>query len=174
MIHRIKIEARLLDLRGKLVKYLVSAFLGLALVSPSFAQHDDTDVEEIIVIGELTKSAAEEQIIAVEDELYRMFNEKNGDSKLNMECYRVTPTGSHFSHRLCEPRFLTRARQDNIKDYASGVGVLLTPDALQQQVKDDMDKVNAVYTRLLKEDPIFAEVAAILAALRARLAQLNN
>ena len=151
--------------------------LALTLVLFSFnlttAQEIDTDIEEVIVIGKLTKSAVEAQIILVEDDLYRQFNAKNGDSSLNLECRREVPTGTHFDQRVCEPRFLSRARQRNNSDYSAGISTLFTPEQLLASTKEDFDRLNAIYAKLIAEDAAFAEVTGILAALRARLNELQ-
>jgi len=113
----------------------------------------------------------EEQIIEVETDIYRILNANNGDDMLDIECRSEIPTGSHFPQRVCEPKFLTEARQENNRDAVTGTDDLLTPDALRDEVAAEFEKLNAVYARLLEEDEIFAEIVGILGALQARLAQ---
>lgn len=153
-----------------------SLLLGLLVTANTALAQDNTVIEEVIVIGQLSRSAVEEQIIAVEEDLYQQFNAsnaRNGISELNIECRRERPTGTHFPQRLCEPVFLTKARLQNNRDFAADLATRMTPEQLQAQVADKFAEMNAAYSKLIQEDEIFAEVVGILAALRARLAQLQ-
>ena len=142
--------------------------------SPLVAQ--DGDDEEVIVISELSRAEVEEQLEAVEDDLFRQFNAYNtgqGNEILNIECRRETPTGTHFPVRVCEPVFLSRARQENNRKFAADLETRFTQQQLESVVADQTAAMNAAYAQLIEEDAIFAEVVGILAALRARLAELQ-
>jgi hypothetical protein len=130
-------------------------------------------IEEIIVISELSKPALEAQIIAVEDDFFGLFNERNGDKNLDFECRREVATGTHLPQRVCEPFFLIKARLANNSNFSAGTDVLLTPDALQASLARDYERLNAAYAKLLKDEPRFSELVAILTALRARLTELQ-
>ena len=41
----------------------------------------ESEIEEIIVIGELSRSAVRAQIVRVENDIYRFYNEHNGNQK---------------------------------------------------------------------------------------------
>jgi len=133
----------------------------------------DEAIEEIIVISELTKPALEAHIIAVEEDFFGLFNEKNGNKNLDFECRREVATGTHMPQRVCEPVFLIKARLTNNRNWAAGTDVLLTPDTLQATLVRDYEKLNAAYAKLLKDDPRFSELVAILTALRARMTELQ-
>lgn len=146
------------------------------LAAHSTLAQEASDIEEVIVIGELSRAAVEEQIIEVEDDIFRQFNAsnaRNNTRELNIECRRETPTGTHFPQRICEPVFLTRARLQNNRDFAADIATRLTPEQLQALVAENYKEMNVAYARLIQEDVAFAEIVNILAALRARLAQLQ-
>jgi hypothetical protein len=130
-------------------------------------------IEEIIVISELSKPALEAQIIAVENDFFGLFNEKNGNKNLDFECRREVATGTHLPQRVCEPVFLIKARLTNNSNWSAGTDILLTPDTLQASLARDYEKLNAAYAKLLMDDPRFSELVAILTALRARMTELQ-
>lgn len=139
----------------------------------SYAQDDaDSEIEEIVVIGELSRSALEEQIVMVQNEIYRIFNDKNSSDDFDFTCRTMTPTGTHISRRICEPKFLARARQRNITDSLDGLDILLSSETLQAHLKREYEQLNAEFTKLYEEEETLAEVMNILAALNSRLAQL--
>lgn len=137
-------------------------------------QADDSEIEEIIVIGELSRSAVRARIIQVEDDIYHFYNARNTDKKMNIECRNVALTGTRISQRVCEPVFWTEARaretQNFIKEW-SGVAEL---ENLSDQVASEFEEMNTFYAELIQEYPAFAEALAILADLKAHLAELDN
>lgn len=155
---------------------LQGAVLGMLLSAQVVFAQNDSSIEEVIVIGELSRAAVEAQIIAVEEDIFQQFNDSNarlGTTDLNIECRRETPTGTHFPQRICEPLFLTKERQRNNRDFAADLATRLTPQQLQAQLADKYDEMNAAYAKLIQQDQKFAEVVGILAALQARLEQLK-
>ena len=159
------------------MKYAVIAVIALiSLVgsSFSFAQEQDPDIEEIIVIGELTKSAVEEQIILVEEDVYRLFNANNSSDEFDIKCRSAVPTGTHFAQRVCEPTFLVKARQRNNSNFVLGLELRLPIESLQAELVEEFAQLNAEYAGLITNNEIFAEVVQILGLLQARLAQFDN
>jgi len=75
---------------------------------------DKPEIEEIIVIGELSRSAVRSQIIRVETDIFNFYNANNGNKKLNIVCRQVALTGTRISQRVCEPVFLTEARSQRL------------------------------------------------------------
>ena len=130
--------------------------------------------EDVIVISELTEAQVNEQIIAVETDLYAMFNAQNTDKNFNIECRQATFTGTHMPERVCEPVFLTMARVENNRDFVEGLSMLLSADALREQLKVEFDSLNEQLARLAKDNQQFAELRAILNSLRLRLNELKN
>ena len=91
---------------------------------------EDSDIEEIIVIGQLSRSAVRSQIIRVEADVYNFYNANNGNEKLDIICREVTLTGTRIPQRVCEPVFLTEARNREISDFVrdfSGIAELQSP-----------------------------------------------
>lgn len=132
------------------------------------------DIEEIIVIGELSKPALRAQIIRVENDIYNFYNEHNGDKKLDIECMEIALTGTHIKQRVCEPVFWSEARQDQtrglIKEW-SGVAEL---EHLEGLVAEEMVAMNAVYAELIQKYSSFEEALLVLEDLKSRLEELGN
>ncbi len=156
------------------MKYFLVVLLNIFCISTALAQNNnDSEIEEIIVIGELTSSAVETLIVEVEDEIYRIFNANTEDKDMHFDCQRAVPTGTHLPIRVCEPVFLTKARLENNRDFVASIDTLLSPVALQSELGAEFVELNTAYANLIKESPQFAEVVGILNALRLRLAQLK-
>jgi len=134
---------------------------------------DESDIEEIIVIGELSRSAVRSQIVRVETDIFNFYNARNGNEKLDIVCRKVALTGTRIPQRVCEPVFLTEARNREIRDFIydfSGVAELQAPG----DIKNETDEMNAVYAELIKHHPSFAEALLILEDLKARLEELRG
>jgi hypothetical protein len=132
------------------------------------------DEEEVVVIEDLTKAELREQIILVEDDLFRIFNANIDSDQFKFSCSDVTAVGTHMSERVCEPKFLTSARQRNNSDVINGIDERLNGGALQGTVSKEFEQLNEIYANLIEENEVFSEVVQILNALRARLAQLEK
>ena len=63
------------------------------------------DLEEIVVTGDRTLSAAREAIVEAEDRFYNRYNELNTDDKFDIKC-RMQEQGSKFRVRVCIPRYV--------------------------------------------------------------------
>lgn len=137
-------------------------------------QANDSEIEEIIIIGELSRSAVRAQIIQVEDDVYRFYNAQNTNKKMNIECRQVALTGTRISQRVCEPVFWTEARSRETQKFVrewSGVAEL---ENLSDRVATEFEEMNAFYAQLIQKYPSFAEALDILADLKARLTELDN
>lgn len=155
------------------LRFFLSVWLLYCL--PALGQNNNT--EEVIVISKLSLEEIKEQIVEVENDVFRLFNASNvakGTPDLSIECRRETPTGTHFPIRVCEPVFLTKARLQNNRDYVANLERQFTPQQLQAHVAPLYDAMNTAYAELLEEDAVFAEVVGILGALQTRLAQLQS
>ena len=155
------------------MKHLVITIAALCFCQSAIGQDgSDSEIEEIIVIGELSKSAVRAQIIRVEDDIYRFYNARNGADKLDIECRNVALTGTRITQRVCEPVFWTQARaretQNFIKEF-TGVADL---EDLRGQTGPEFEQMNAVYAELIQKYSSFAEALAILEDLKARLTEL--
>lgn len=83
--------------------------LGLAARTEAVTPGDIDGVkslDEVVVTGDRTLSAARKAIVEAEDRFYRRWNALNDDRLFDITCAMVTPTGSHLSVRVCQPRFV--------------------------------------------------------------------
>lgn len=83
---------------------------------------DVRDLDEVIVQGDRTLSAARKAIIDAENRFYARWNLLNTDDQYDIKCYQYIPTGTHFSYRICEPRFVeesTVAETQRLLDVAN-------------------------------------------------------
>ena len=148
--------------------------ISILSISPLSLSQDanDSEIEEIIVIGELSKRAVREQIIRVEGDIFSFYNERNGNSELDIECREVALTGTRIPQRVCEPAFWTNARNRQVQNLIhewSGIAELenLSPDVVQET-----EEMNRVYAELIQKYPSFAEALLVLEDLKARLEEL--
>jgi len=135
---------------------------------------DEPAIEEIIVIGELSRSAVRSQIINVETDIYNFYNANNGNKKLDIVCRRVALTGTRIPQRVCEPVFLTEARIRSIRDLVQDFSGIAELQSLEANVKTETDEMNAVYAALIAKYPSFAEALLVLKDLKARLEELGG
>ena len=148
--------------------------ISILSISPLSLSQDanESEIEEIIVIGELSKRAVREQIIRVEGDIFSFYNERNGNSELDIECREVAHTGTRIPQRVCEPVFWTNARNRQVQNLIhewSGIAELenLSPDVVQET-----EEMNRVYAELIQKYPSFAEALLVLEDLKARLEEL--
>ena len=148
--------------------------ISILSISPLSLSQDanESEIEEIIVIGELSKRAVREQIIRVEGDIFSFYNERNGNSELDIECREVALTGTRIPQRVCEPVFWTNARNRQVQNLIhewSGIAELenLSPDVVQET-----EEMNRVYAELIQKYPSFAEALLVLEDLKARLEEL--
>ena len=134
---------------------------------------EDSDIEEIIVIGQLSRSAVRSQIILVETDIYNFYNANNGNERLDIVCREVALTGTRIPQRVCEPVFLTEARNREVRDFVSGFTANAELES-PASVKNETDEMNAVYAELIGKFPSFAEALLILEDLKAHLEELGG
>ena len=135
---------------------------------------DNSDIEEIIVIGELSKSAVRSQIIRVETDIYNFYNANNGNKKLNIVCSQVALTGTRIPQRVCEPVFLTEARSQETRRFVQEFSGVAELQSLEANVKIETNEMNAVYAALIDKYSSFAEALLVLEDLKARLEELGG
>jgi hypothetical protein len=135
---------------------------------------DKSGIEEIIVIGELSRPAVRTQIIRVETDIYNFYNANNGNKKLNIVCSQVALTGTRIPQRVCEPVFLTEARSREMRRFVQEFDGVAELRSLEANVKIEMDEMNAVYAALIEKHFSFAEALLVLEDLKARLEELGG
>ena len=135
---------------------------------------DESEIEEIIVIGELSRSAVRFQIINVETDIYNFYNARNDNKKLDIVCRKVALTGTRIPQRVCEPVFLTEARNREMREFLHEFSGVAELQALEASVKNETDEMNTVYAELIEKYASFAEALLILEDLKARLEELGR
>ena len=157
------------------MKKLVLILLLIAVSQLSFGQvADKSAIEEVIVIGELSRAAARTQIIRVETDIYNFYNANNGNKKLNIVCSQVALTGTRIPQRVCEPVFLTEARSQETRRFVQEFSGVAELQSLEANVKIETDEMNAVYEALIDKYSSFAEALLVLEDLKARLEELGG
>ena len=134
----------------------------------------ESEIEEIIVIGELSRSAVRAQIVRVENDIYRFYNEHNGNQKLDIECREIALTGTRIAQRVCEPVFWTEARARTTREFLQEFNTSADLENLSEEVEQETEEMNLVYAELIQEHASFAEALLILEDLKARLEELGG
>ena len=157
------------------MKKTVLILLFVAFSQLSLGQVADTPaIEEVIVIGELSRPAVRSQIIRVETDIYNFYNANNGNKKLNIVCRQVALTGTRIPQRVCEPVFLTEARSREVRRFIQEFDGVAELQELEASVKIETDEMNAVYASLIEKYSPFAEALLVLEDLKARLEELGG
>ncbi len=153
-------------------------FFTLALLlsgQPVWGQEaGESEIEEIIVIGELSRSAVRAQIVRVENDIYRFYNEHNGNQKLDIECREIALTGTRIKQRVCEPVFWTEARAQTTQEFFQEFTASVDLENLSEWVEQETGEMNRVYAELIQKYVSFAEALLILEDLKARLEELGG
>ena len=134
----------------------------------------ESEIEEISVIGELSRSAVRAQIVRVENDIYRFYNEHNGNQKLDIECREIALTGTRITQRVCEPVFWTQARARTTQEFLQEFNTSADLENLSEEVEQETDEMNQVYVELIQKHASFAEALLILEDLKARLEELGG
>jgi hypothetical protein len=151
-----------------------------ATISPENMSSDEKG--ELIIISELSIGELRREIIAVEDEFFRVFNENNDDDSLDVHCRKERMVYSLIPRRICQPNFevygLARYAFDFLPDPPDSAARLnarpsdrfygrnLGKSAKHEQIIDAM-------IEMTNEIPNFAELNDILTGLRTGLNQLT-
>ena len=134
----------------------------------------ENGIEEIIIIGELSRSAVRAQIVRVENDIYRFYNEHNGNQKLDIECREIALTGTRIKQRVCEPVFWTEARAQTTQEFFQEFNASVDLENLSEWVEQETGEMNRVYAELIQKHVSFAEALLILEDLKARLEELGG
>ena len=137
----------------------------------SLAQDDEG---EVIVISELNRAEVEQFIEEAEDQFYEIFNTNVDDDGFKISCRRETPTGSNIPVRVCEPKFMVDARARNANTFGFNAGVVEADRSIRTAVEPQYQQLQQKMEQMTQEVPAFAQIASILAQLRARREQLLN
>lgn len=152
-------------------RLLVSSLVLTASISAALPL---TAADKPIVIEDLSRSELRAQIERVENEFYRVFNSTSDNELLEITCSSYVPTDSHISQRACEPRFLTKARNENVNNWRNDVDVLLSTEELQSALTQEFEQLTEAMNTALKENEYFRELNGVLRMLRERMTELDS
>ena len=152
---------------------LAISMLSLGSLSAGLGANEP-EIEEIIVIGELSRQGVRAQIIRVENDIYNFYNERNGNPELNIECRKVALTGTRIPQRVCEPLFWTKARSRQVQNFIYDWSGIAELEDMSEDVLQETEEMNRIYAELIQEYPSFAEALLVLEDLKARLDELGN
>ena len=148
-----------------------SALLGSLLVSViGVAPAQD----EPIVIEDLSRSELRAEIEKIENEVYRVFNASIDNERLKVECDMYTPTGSRIAQRVCEPRFLADARNENVQNWQNQVDELQSTEELRSGLQSEFQELTDAMNEVLQESEYFRGLNGVLRMLRERMQELNG
>ncbi len=146
----------------------------LAALTPAFAFAQNANEEEVIVIAELNRAEVQGFIKEVQAQFYEIYNANNDDDRFDIECYEMTPTGSHIRQQVCEPKFFIDARSANANNHRTGSDNLVNDAALRADHAQDFEELQRRMEAMTTSNAQFREIASILTQLQTRLAQLNR
>ncbi len=152
---------------------LAISMLSLGSLSAGLGANEP-EIEEIIVIGELSRQGVRAQIIRVENDIYNFYNERNGNPELDIECRKVALTGTRIPQRVCEPLFWTKARSRQVQNFIYDWSGIAELEDMSEDVLQETEEMNRIYAELIQEYPSFAEALLVLEDLKARLEELGN
>ncbi|HAJ75471.1 MAG: hypothetical protein QGG54_06405 [Gammaproteobacteria bacterium] len=155
-------------------KFMLVIFMLCVSQLVSGQQASQSEVEEIIVIGELSKPAVRAQIIRVENDIFSFYNEHNGNPDLDIICREVSLTGTRIPQRVCEPVFWTKARQRETREFMHDFAGIADLENVSDDVIQETEEMNRVYAELIQQYPSFGEALLVLQDLKARLEELGN
>ena len=151
------------------MRILLAGLLCACHIQISHAQKDE---EEVIVISELNRAEVEQFIEEAEGQFYEIFNTNIEDDDFRIDCRRETPTGSNIPVRICEPKFMVDARARNANNFGFNAGAVEPDRAIRTSVEPQYEQLQQMMELMTQEVPAFAQIANILAQLRARREQL--
>ena len=153
------------------MRNLLACLLCVCPLLLSLAQDDEG---EVIVISELNRAEVNQFIEEAEDQFYEIFNTNVDDDDFKISCRRETPTGSNIPVRVCEHRFMADARARNANTFGFNAGVVEADRSIRTAVEPQYQQLQQKMEQMTQEIPAFAQLASILAQLRARREQLLN
>jgi hypothetical protein len=137
---------------------------------------DLSTLDEVVVTGERSLSAARMAIIEAEDRFYARWNSLNDDRRFDIHCREETPRDHHsrITRRICEPGFVDQAEQVTaeramleMQGGMSGDGRTVQVGSTAPQMMLMRQELRKRTLAMLEKDP---ELARALVE-RARLAQ---
>lgn len=123
-------------------------------------------IEELEVIGQRSLLSFRLQMYDAEDFMYALFNELNGNDKLDVLCELRAPTGTRIQRRTCVRRYMQQAEAAMTADALRGYTPFKSHVELWQENAAYHAEFSAQVNTLMATNPEF--VTAIAETVKAR------
>ncbi|MGI9249577.1 MAG: hypothetical protein ACR2PR_00020 [Pseudohongiellaceae bacterium] len=145
---------------------------GVVAALPVVAWTGQEQEDEQIVIDDLTPAQLRAEIEKIENEIYRVWNQLNGDDSMDIICHDYTPAGSNIKREACEPQFVIDRRGENAADSRLGTDELLSSEGLRADLAPEFRQLTEAMGELAEENQYFRELNLILQELSGRMEEL--
>lgn len=164
-----------------LTSTLIAMFGLLALCNAALAAEDTAEenepeneavitLEQIIVTGQRSLFLLRAQIESARESLYSSYNDFNVDDEFDVNCQRVTWTGTHIPEQQCWPAFFERLVAENSQDSLIGIGFLIPAGELGNLYAERFDELRVNLEKVARETPPVANAMMELGKLEQALA----
>ena len=164
-----------------LTSTLIAMFGLLALCNAALAAEDTAEenepeneavitLEQIIVTGQRSLFLLRAQIESARESLYSSYNDFNVDDEFDVNCQRVTWTGTHIPEQQCWPAFFERLVAENSQDSLIGIGFLIPAGELGNLYAERFDELRVNLEKVAREPPPVADAMMELGKLEQALA----
>lgn len=164
-----------------LTSTLIEMFGLLALCNAALAAEDTAEenepeneavitLEQIIVTGQRSLFLLRAQIESARESLYSSYNDFNVDDEFDVNCQRVTWTGTHIPGQQCWPAFFERLVAENSQDSLIGIGFLIPAGELANLYAERFDELRVNLEKVARETPPVADAMMDLGKLEQALA----
>ena len=164
-----------------LTSTLIAMFGLLALCNAALAAEDTAEenepenealitLEQIIVTGQRSLFLLRAQIESARESLYSSYNDFNVDDEFDVNCQRVTWTGTHIPEQQCWPAFFERLVAENSQDSLIGIGFLIPAGELGNLYAERFDELRVNLEKVARENPPVADAMMELGKLEQALA----
>lgn len=164
-----------------LTSTLIAMFGLLALCNAALAAEDTAEenepeneavitLEQIIVTGQRSLFLLRAQIESARESLYSSYNDFSVDDEFDVNCQRVTWTGTHIPEQQCWPAFFERLVAENSQDSLIGIGFLIPAGELGNLYAERFDELRVNLEKVARETPPVADAMMELGKLEQALA----
>ena len=122
-----------------------------------------SSLEEVVIQGDRTLSAARKAMVDAEDRFYARWNDLNDDRKFDIRCHNEIPSDhpSRIWHRVCQPAFLEDMVQVASAEFVqamqggttAGRGQVMLPSSNPGQVMLMRAEMKKRTLAMLQKDP---------------------
>lgn len=127
-------------------------------------------LDEVLVTGTRLRELREEAIKA-EDRLLARYNELNSIDDLDVECIKLTPTGTRMSHRYCMLKLQRRAQEQDATAFLTFMRAVDVPNAQAPPLRETgvrlmerSEDYRRNLAKLLEDNPDLRELVSQSAA----------